>query len=29
MTVHELLDRLEVVLPDFVGQARTSLPDPA
>lgn len=27
MTVHELLDRLEVVLPNFVSQVRASLPD--
>jgi predicted nucleic acid-binding protein len=29
MTVHELLDRLEMVLPNFVSQVRASLPDPA
>lgn len=29
MTVHELLDRFEVVLPNFVGQMRASLPDTA
>jgi hypothetical protein len=29
MTVRELLDRLEVVLPNFVSQMRASLRDPA
>lgn len=29
MTVHELLDRLEIVLPNFVSQVREGLPDPA
>ncbi|MFN6118831.1 MAG: PIN domain-containing protein [Actinomycetes bacterium] len=29
MTVRELLDRLEVVLPNFVSQVRAGLPDPA
>jgi predicted nucleic acid-binding protein len=29
MTVHELLDRFEVVLPNFVSQVRASQPDPA
>lgn len=29
MTVRELLDRLEVVLPNFVSQVREGLPDPA
>lgn len=29
MTVHELLDRLESVLPNFVSQVREGLPDPA
>jgi predicted nucleic acid-binding protein len=29
MTVHDLLDRFEVVLPNFVSQVRASLPDPA
>jgi hypothetical protein len=29
MTVRELLDRVEVVLPNFVSQVREGLPDPA
>jgi hypothetical protein len=29
MTVHDLLDRLEVVLPNFASQVREGLPNPA
>ena len=29
MAAHELLDRLEIVLPNFVSQVRQGFPDPA